>query len=239
MRKTVLALLMLLVSLTLSASGYVASTSWVGSYMDLAGIDDFTVIAPSTLRHPPEYELKPSDIRLLTDADLFVYAGYEKMMEVISSSLVSETRNDLRISTGNNLDNVEAQVMKIAEAAGTQPRLDEYRAVIERGREIVREKGLDELKVLCHTMHLPLAKDLGLNIAASFGPAEMSPSEIADAAGADYDLIIDNVHNPVAGPAAEVSDAVVLIWRNFPEENVRGALADMVWANIELLERAF
>ena len=113
------------------------------------------------------------------------------------------------------------------------------RRIYDATYQLVREKGLDDLKVLCHTMHLPLAKDLGLNIAASFGPAEMSPSEIADAAGADYDLIIDNVHNPVAGPAAEVSDAVVLIWRNFPEENVRGALADMVGTNIELLERAF
>ena len=223
----------------LFASGAVASTSWVAGFMDLAGIDDITVIAPSTLRHPPEYELTPSDITTLMDADLFCYAGYEAMMATISESVTSPDRLDLRINTGNDLANAEAMASLIAEAAGTEPRLDEYRAVIEEGRKMVSEKGLGDLKVLCHQMQLPLAEDLGLDAAAVFGPGAMTAAQIADAASGGYDLIIDNVHNPVAGAAAEVSDAVLLVWRNFPESTASGALTETVRANIEMLSEAF
>ncbi len=235
-----LCLILAIMMLTpLFASSYVASTSWVAGFMDLAGLDNITVIAPATLRHPPEYELVPSDIVTLMNADVFCYAGYEQMMNTISSSITSDKRIDLRISTSNNLDNVIEEVMKITAVTETEPRLDEYIAVIEHGRAVVEEKSLSSLRVLCHQMQQPLATDLGLNVVATFGSGAMTSAQILDAAEGDYDLIIDNIHNPVAGPAAEVSDAVLIIWRNFPDEIGSGAFTAMVRENIEKLDAAF
>ncbi|MBR2107387.1 MAG: hypothetical protein IJ937_08980 [Treponema sp.] len=51
----------------------VASTSWVASIAELAGIDDVPTIAPVNLKHPPEYEIKPMDILKVSQADLFIY----------------------------------------------------------------------------------------------------------------------------------------------------------------------
>ena len=57
-------------------SSFVASTTWTAAFADLAGVDEITVIAPATLRHPPEYELVPSDIVTIQNARFFVSAGY-------------------------------------------------------------------------------------------------------------------------------------------------------------------
>lgn len=218
-------------------AGAVASTSWVAAFMDLAGIDDVVTIAPASLRHPPEYELTPSDVMTVLDADIFCYAGYERMMSTISSALgkggVSE-----KVKTENNLENVLSEAGRIAALAGTEPRTEEYEKAILEGRELVKEHGLDKLRAYVNINQTPLAYDLGLNVTGVFGSGALSASQIADAASGSYDIIIDNVHNPVAGPAAEVSGLPMAIWRNFPERTGRDALTEVIRGNIKALKEA-
>ncbi len=45
----------------------VASTSWVAAFAKLAGATDITVIAPSNLQHPPDYDPKASDLEAVAD----------------------------------------------------------------------------------------------------------------------------------------------------------------------------
>ena len=213
----------------------VASTSWTAAFADLAGVDDLIAIAPSNLSHPPEYELVPSDIVAIQSADYFVYAGYERMMNTISEGIVSEDRLDIKISTGNDRAKVIEQAELIASLTGTTPRYESYVAMLDEAEARVAELGLGSLRVLCHTMQTPLAEDLGLNVVATFGGNEVTASQIEAAANGAYDLIIDNVHNPISGPLAEVSDAKVVVWRNFPETVERNALENTVRANIEAL----
>ena len=235
MKKLLLLFLVLVLSSALFAASYVASTSWVASYMDLAGLDDVVSIAPSSLRHPPEYELKPSDVALLMNADLFCYAGYEGMMRTIGGNIENPDRVDIQINTGNSIENITKEVEKIASQMNTVPRLDEYVSYIEKMRDVIASSPIKDMKVLCHTMQLPLAQDFGLNVAGTFGPASPSAEEIRRAGEGDYDLIIDNVHNPVASPFAEVSDADIVVWRNFPERVGRNALLEVVEDNVENL----
>jgi len=246
MKRTLLVILVLILSFSLFAqpasesegSGkIVSSTSWVASYVDLAGADS-AVLAPSNLRHPPEYELSPSDVLKVRNASYFFYAGYERMMSTIKENVTSEERVDVKVSTGNSIENVKAQAGMIASILGTTPDTDEYVDVAMNGKDDVERLGIDKLKVCCHTMQLPLAKDLGLNIVATFGPSLVSAEEIEKAANGGYDIIIDNVHNPVAGPLSEVSGAKVVIWRNFPEETGKGSLCKVVKGNIDSLLEA-
>jgi zinc transport system substrate-binding protein len=89
---------------------------------------------------------------------------------------------------------------------------------------------------MVHAMQVPLAKDLGLDIKATFGSAPATAAQIADAATGAYGIIIDNVHNPVAGPLAEVSpSSKLVVWRNFPETVGDDALTSMVEQNIDVL----
>ena len=151
-------------------SSFVASTTWTAAFADLAGVDEITVIAPATLRHPPEYELVPSDIVTIQNARFFVSAG--------------------------------------------------------------EELGLDGLRVWCQGMLTPMAEDLGLDVVATFS-GELTPSQIEEASSGAYDLILDNYHNPSTSPLEGVVDCPIVTWRNFPETAGRGALEDMMRANID------
>ncbi|MPM41562.1 hypothetical protein SDC9_88217 [bioreactor metagenome] len=117
-------------------------------------------------------------------------------------------------------------------------RVQSYEQVVLEGKLKAEQQGLSDLKVYCHAMQVYLAKDLGLQIAGTFGPAPVSAAQIAEVAKGGYDLIIDNIHNPIAGPLLEVSPASKLVvWRNFPSDGAHKSLERMVQANIKELLR--
>lgn len=241
-KKLLITLLILLLSTMAFASGnkeesakIIASTSWVASYIELAGGENVKTIAPANLTHPPEYELKADDIVSLNNAEYFFYGGYEVMMQTISSSLSSEERQDNKISTGNSIENISKQVEFISSILGTEPNLDEYIALVENAKTELKEKGISDLKIACHSMQTQLAKDLGLNIVTTFGPGEVSAAQIQEASEKQYDIIIDNYHNPVASPLKDVTKGKLILWRNFPDNTEKNALINTISENISFL----
>ena len=219
---------------------YVASTSWVAAIAELAGIDDVATIALANLKHPPEYEITPEDIVKVSQAELFMQAGYEAMMKTIANAAEVDKEKIVKVKTTNSLENLENMVQMLSEKAGTKEKADkrfaEYKKLIEWGRAQVAEKGLDKLTVWVHKDQIPLAKDLGLNIAGQFGSAPLTSEQLALAAEKKFDIIIDNLHNSIADPAKTVSpDSAVIVWRNFPDHTGDSALYNLVKANIETL----
>ncbi len=59
-----------------------ASNSWTKAFAEMAGVNAHQ-IASSNMTHPPEYELKPSDVKKIKNADLLIFAGYEVMMKTV------------------------------------------------------------------------------------------------------------------------------------------------------------
>ncbi len=220
----------------------VASTSWTAAFADLAGLDDVQTIAPASLRHPPEYEITVSDIQKIQSSSMFIYAGFERMMQTIGTS-VGDVQM-VQIQCDNSIATVTAMAEKIAKIAHTEKkskeRVKDYVETIQEGAKEVQELGLKGAKALVNKNQIYLAKDLGLDVAATFGPGPVTSAQIADAQSGGYLIIIDNVHNPVGAPLAAVApDAAYLIWRNFPEKVEHEALEEMVEDNIELLTDAF
>ena len=216
----------------------VASTSWTAAFADIAGADQVDVIAPANLRHPPEYEVTVGDIQKIHESNYFIYAGFERMMKTFGDS-VGKTEM-VKIRCDNSVENVLAQTKKIADLLGTQEicekRIKDFLDAEEYGKKTVTKKGLKEAKVLCNVNQIYLAKDLGFEVAGTFGPGPVTADQIADAKTGNYVLIIDNVHNPVGTPLAEVApEAKYVIWRNFPEKVERGALVKVIKANIDTL----
>ncbi|MFC2821771.1 MAG: ABC transporter substrate-binding protein [Sphaerochaeta sp.] len=219
---------------------YVASTSWVAAIGELSGLDDISTIAPANLKHPPEYEITADDLAEVVRADLFLYAGYEVMMETIKTAAGLDEAKTIRVKTQNRLSVLGPIVEKISSMAGTQTvaseRYGAYEKMIEEAREEIKSRGLDKIPCYVNSNQTPLAEDLGLNVAGIFGPAPLTSNQIADAAGKKYKLIIDNVHAIVTEPLREVCpDSVILIWRNFPEYIGNNALYSVVEENIGML----
>ncbi|MDY0290045.1 MAG: ABC transporter substrate-binding protein, partial [Sphaerochaeta sp.] len=173
-------------------------------------------------------------------ADHFIYAGYERMMKSMGDS-ISKTNTDLiQITTDNSIENVTKQAALIASALKSQyyseDRVYDYVQTVEKGKQAVARKSMDKLKVYCHAMQVFLAKDLGLQVGGTFGPGPLTASQIAEVARGGYDIIIDNIHNPIASPLLEVSpNTKLVVWRNFPATVERASLQKMVQENIDAL----
>ena len=216
---------------------YVASTSWVASIAQLAGIDNIMLIAPANLKHPPEYEITPDDMVKVANAKLFLHAGYERMMKTISKAAEVDPDKILKVKTTNTLANLSNMVSMLSEKAGTvdiaKKRFEKFVKLIEDARQKI---ALSDVAVFANTNQAELAQDLGMNVVSTFGPGELSASQIEDAARNQYVLIIDNYHNPVASPLKQVCpSAVILEWKNFPEKSEENALFNVIKANLDML----
>ena len=221
----------------------VASTSWAAAFADIAGADEVESIAPVNLRHPPEYEITVSDVQKISDSDIFIYAGFERMMKTLGKKVQNQGVS-VQVTLDNSLATVKESTLKIAQALGTEEiqkvRFAEYEKLVKDGLKKCNKKKLGKLKVLCNKNQTYLAKELGLEIAGVFGPGPVSAEELLDAKKAGYDLIIDNIHNPTGKPVTEVlPKAKYIVWRNFPEAVEHDALKKVVKDNIDLLLTEF
>ena len=214
----------------------VATTEWTTAFCRAAGLKNVRVLAPVTLRHPADYELKPSDIPALIEADLIVFAGYEGMMERIRANVAGRDIRMVQIETVYSPGIIEASVRKIAEAAGTQVLAEEELAAIaeawDDAAQIVEEAGLAGKKTAAHRFQVPFAEEAGLDVVAVFGPPPPGPRLIAEIARSGAELILDNWHNPVSMPIQEIlNDAAAVELFNFPGRHGTVSLEDVIRDN--------
>ncbi len=217
-----------------------ATTEWTAAFCRAAGLNDIKVLAPASLQHPADYELKPSDIPALMEADLIVFGGYEAMMERIHSHVAGSETEMLQIVTAYAPPVIETSVRAIAEAAGTQDSAEKNLLLIKEAfgeaRRLTAEAGLAGSKAVVHQFQVPFARGVGLKVVKEFGPAPPGARLIAEAAETGAVLVLDNSHNPVSAAIQEVlpvADAVELI--NFPGIGGTRTLAEVIIYNARML----
>lgn len=219
---------------------YVASTSWVASIAQLSGLDGVKCIAPASLKHPPEYEITPSDMVSVINAELFMYAGYEKMMKTISNASGLDEERIVKVTTTNTIDNLSRMVDMISRKAGTEEkgeeRLEELKALIEEARKRIASSPNKEIEVYANVNQAEFARDIGLCVVSVFGAGDLTASQIEEAEAKRYALVIDNIHAPVASVISSISpESIIIEWRNFPDNLGENALYNVIKGNLELL----
>ena len=204
----------------LTAQSVVASTAWTGAFARVAGADEVRVLAPFDLSHPPEYELRPSDIRTVMNADLVIYAGYENMVERLVEAAGQSDAETIQIQTIHSVPVMTRSVLSIARALGTEEtagrNLDRLVEFLDEWSREVGDYEYDGQPVVAHFHQQALARQLGMNVVGVFGPAPLEARQIDELTRMEPALIIDNGHNPVAEPIAETTQAAVSVWYNFP-----------------------
>lgn len=223
---------------------YVASTSWVAAIAEIAGLDGVVTVAPADLKHPPEYEITPMDVKKVADAEIFMYGGYEAMMKTIAEAAEVKEECKVQVRTTNTLSNLSQMVERISTKAGTEEvakkRLEKFVTLFEEARNKIKENGLDQLKVWANKNQAEFSLDLGLNVVDTFGPGPLTAEDLLKAKENGYDLIIDNVHAVVTSPLAEIIPSTpLLIWRNFPSALEEEALYKVISDNLEMLWNEF
>ena len=142
-----LAALLFATSLWAAPVKVVASTSWAAAFADIAGADEVESIAPVNLRHPPEYEITVSDVQKISESDVFIYAGFERMMKTLGSKVANQGIS-VQVVLDNSLATVQESTLKIAQALGTEDiqkvRYAEYEKLVKDGQKKALKKKLNK-----------------------------------------------------------------------------------------------
>lgn len=196
-----------------------ATNAWTAAFVRMAG-GQADLLAPADMVHPPEYELKTSDVIKIRDADFLVFAGYEVLMKTVFESFKKPEDQMIQITTSYDPGILEQSVMAIAEKTGTvstaRRNIEKYRELISHAQDQLKEAGLYGRNVLVNFYQLPLARALGFNILGVFGPQPLKPGDISKLARLSPDLILDNIHNPMAAPLEEILGKKAILLINFP-----------------------
>ncbi len=201
----------------------VASTSLITQIVERIGGDRVTVsniIPPAQC--PGHFDVKPSDIRMLADGELFLMHGWQG--ETFGENLIASADNPdlvtvvLNVKVGENMNWLAppvqmAAVDKIAEtltqadpagAAAYREAADAYQAVITAKAAEFKTTlaGIDpaSVNVLCADKQAGFIAWAGFNIVGTFGrPDEMTPvvvKDLVDRGRAEgVVLVIDNLQS--------------------------------------------
>lgn len=190
---------------------------------------------------PGHFDVKPSDIQLMADANLFLMHGWQG--EIFSQDLIQSADNpNLEVATINVRGNwmtppVQIQAVKDITQALCQADEDNrsyYQENAERREKTIADKE-NELKarleaenvsgvnVLCSEMQAGFAQWAGFNIIATYGrPDDLTvakKAELVDKGGeANVVLVIDNLQSGATTGAqtAQEIGAVQVTLSNFP-----------------------
>lgn len=226
-----------------SSASVLATTPWTAAFARVAGAEEVDLLAPYEMRHPPEYELRATDLARIEAADLVVYAGYERMMERLQRALGDANVSSVQITTVHTMEVIEESVTKIAEALGTEEaarrNLSEIRSFFDSWQEELESLGLGRRPVIVHRFQGALMESLGVNIAGTFGPGPLEAQQIVRLSESEAVLIVDNWHNQVAGPLTETMQGVpVVSFVNFPGHAGTRTMADVLSYNRRQLREA-
>ncbi len=223
-----------------------ATTSWTASFVEeaLPHLRGFKVItlAGMDLRHPPEYELKPSDVLLLGNCRYFVFAGYESMIPKIKQGSLRVGGTQVQIQTVNTPKAIRDSVQKLSQLFGTEKEAAKNIERIEQfygeWKKEVERSGLRGTSVVCHAFLSPIAQELGLNIVGTYGPAPLEAVGIAELAGKKPRFILDNWHTDVGKPLIlALPGTPVVSFINFPGKGGTKSLLDVLAYNREQLRK--
>ena len=206
----------------------VASTSWVGAIAEAAGADEVRILAPFELKHPPEYDYRPSDIAQLRSARLLVYGGYEPFVKKLAVAARLPQERMIVIVTSNDPDNLKKQARFLAEKMGTQKREAAWEKALNKVLADIQKQAkknkISQKRVLVQKYQVPLVKWLGFDVIGAFNTDELSPNKVMEYAMMKPDMVIDNFHNPQGKPIAEIAKCDYVAIINFPSANARSLI---------------
>ena len=224
----------------------VTSTSLIASIVERVGgetVDVVNIIPPAQC--PGHFDVKPSDIQKLADAELFLLHGWQG--EQFSQELIDSANNPdlttimINASAGENtnwmappvqmaaIDKITESLCQVSAENSTtyQNSAAELKSMIEaKGNELkasLAQTDLASINVMCAEQQTGFVKWVGLNVIATFGtPDSLTPQVVKELVDkgreAKVTLIIDNLQSGQDAGAgmAEELNCTRIILSNFP-----------------------
>ncbi len=233
LRSAVLIFLAMAMTAAAAPVRVVATNTWTAAFAAAAGATDIVTLAPSALRHPAEYELKPSDVAALRGAGLIVYSGFEVMARKLADAAGSQSIRMLKIDADYTPAVIRASIGAIADALGTpeagRRSIAELEAFLSSWKAELGAAGLGGSTIVVHVFQAPLMNELGFTVGGVFGPGPLEAAQIAALSQTGARLIVDNWHNEAGGPLREtMKSAGYASLINFPGADGTKTLLDVL-----------
>jgi hypothetical protein len=224
----VLGLLLLLVEISVMLFSFplttpaqevvVASTPLVGAIARAAGAKEVRVISPEGTRHPPEYDLKPSDLSKLEGAKIVVYGGYERMISKLLETSREKNILLLQIGAETSPESLIASARKISQTIKTEKEERVWeKQFIEKLKTLQRKiSPFSGKRAIVHQYAYSFSKWANLSIVQTISPGELTPKVVAEAVAQKPELVVDILHFPVARVIAENAKCKYIQIINFP-----------------------
>jgi zinc transport system substrate-binding protein len=202
----------------------VVSTTWVGAIAKLAGATDITVIAPTNVQHPPDYDPKASDLASLSSADYVLLAGFEgfaaRMKEAAGSSA-----KVLTVMPDYDPKIVATEVAKLATEWNSTKTADanvaaytaDYNKVSAKLKETTSKTAQ---KVVAQKFVAGWADFAGYQVTGTFGPEPITAAQVAELSALKPTLVFENSHMPSGSEVASASGAKMVSLVNFPGKDL-------------------
>jgi ABC-type Mn2+/Zn2+ transport system permease subunit len=225
----------------LAQEAVVASTSLAGAIARAAGAKEVRVIVSSEMRHPPEYDLKPSDLLIFEGAKVVIYGGYERMVSKLLEASKNKNILAIQINTETSPENLILQARKISEVLKTEKERQVWeKKFSERLQELQKRITLlSGKRAVVHRFAQPFAQWAGLQVVQFISPGELTPKVIGDAVAKSPELVVDIYHFPVAKAIAENAKCKYAQVINFPGVNHTRNLEDIFEYNVIQLIKAY
>lgn len=226
---------------TLAQGVVVASTPLVGAIARAAGAKEVRIISPEGTRHPPEYDLKPSDLSKLEGAKIVVYGGYERMISKLLETSREKNILLLQIGAETSPESLIASARKISRALKTEKEEQIWeKEFIEKLKALQKKiSPFSGKRAIVHQYAYSFSKWANLSIVQMISPGELTPKVVADAVAQKPELVVDVLHFPVARVIAENAKCKYIQIINFPGvENIR-TLEDVFEYNSIRVTKAF
>ena len=220
----------------------VTTTSLIASIVEKVGGDKVEVaniIPPAQC--PGHFDVKPSDVQMLSDAKLFLMHGWQG--EMFSTDLIKSANNpELKaviLNIPGNWMTPTVQAQAVGNITSTLAEIDpqnasyyqnnarsQQAAITAKGNELkarLEAGNLSQFNVICSEQITGLVQWTGFNVIASYGrPEDLSIKDLQDliekAKEASVALVIDNLQSGFNAGEAMVQDigAIQVTLSNFP-----------------------
>lgn len=159
----------------------VATTVWEAALAKAAGAKNVTSIVPAAIRHAPDYDVKPSDLAKVAEADHVLYSSFEPFAYRIKEAAGSKAQ-----MTELNLDNspskTTANVTRLGKAFGTEKAAARWNATFGKEWESLHQKvkaswpGGKAPAVTAQMFTTWAAELAGADMVGTYGPEAVTPA---------------------------------------------------------------
>ena len=220
----------------------VASTSWGAAFAKAAGATDITVIAPSSLQHPPDYDPKPSDLAAIADADYVLLAGFEGFAAKMTEAVGADKTKLVTVATENSPEGIHKEVTRLGELFGTVEHAKAYLTAFDSdyatlAADVAKSVGTAKPVVVNQLFVTPFIYMAGLTSAGSYGPMPMTPEDLKKLSDLKPAYVFENAHMPAGQAIVEATGAISVALINFPGDDYE--LISVFRSNAETIKKVF